>query len=203
MMLMSVLAVAAAPVLSASDDADLIERTLAGDERAFASLYRRHVDRVFGLLTRLVGPVAEREDLVQQIFVDVHRALPSFRGDSAFSTFLYRVAARAAYDHLARRRRSRTAIDIDHAYEELISDELTPAERAQRRRDVEHALELLGRLTPKKRIAFVLVVIEGMSLREAAALTGASPDAVKQQVLHARKELQAMEARHQRRERSP
>ena len=203
MMLLSVLATAVAPVPSTSDDAVLIERILAGDERAFASLYRRHVDRLFGLLTRLIGPVPEREDLVQQIFVDVHRALPSFRGDSAFSTFLYRIAARATYDHLSRRQRRRTSSELDDACEELIADDLTPAERAQRRRDLEHALELLGRLKPKKRIAFVLVVIEGMSLREAAALTGASPDAVKQQVLHARKELQEMEARHQRREGSP
>jgi RNA polymerase sigma-70 factor (ECF subfamily) len=201
MMLMSVLVTAAAaPVAGADDDAALIARILAGDERAFASLYRRHVDRVFGLLTRLVGPVPDREDLVQQIFVDVYRALPSFRGDSAFSTFLYRIATRAAYDHLSHSRRRRTAADINDACEELIADDLSPTERAQKRRDIEHALELLGRLTPKKRIAFVLVVIEGMSLREVAALTGASPDAVKQQVLHARKELEAMEARHRRRE---
>lgn len=202
MMLTSVLAVAAAP-LPGADDAALVERILAGDERAFASLYRRHVDRVFGLLTRLVGPVPEREDLVQQIFVDVYRALPGFRGDAAFSTFLYRIATRAAYDHLSRRRRSRTSGDLEAACDELIADELTPDERTQKRRDIERALALLGRLTPKKRIAFVLVVIEGMSLREVAALTGASPDAVKQQVLHARKELEAMEARRQRREGTP
>ena len=203
MMLMSVLVTAAASGAGANDDAALIERILSGDERAFASLYRRHVDRVFGLLTRLVGPVPEREDLVQQIFADVYRALPSFRAESAFSTFLHRIAARAAYDHLSRRRLSHGSAGLDEACEELIADDLTPAERAQRRRDVERALELLGRLTPKKRIAFVLVVIEGMSLREAAALTGASPDAVKQQVLHARKELEAMEARRKRREGSP
>lgn len=200
MMLMSVLVSAVAPGPGPGDDAALIERILAGDERAFATLYRRHVDRVFGLLTRLVGPVPEREDLVQQIFVDVYRALPSFRGDSAFSTFLHRIAARAAYDHLSRRRRRHTSAELDESCEELIADDLGPAERAQKRRDVERALELLGRLKPKKRIAFVLVVIEGMSLREAAALTGDSPDAVKQQVLHARKELEAMEARRKRRE---
>jgi RNA polymerase sigma-70 factor (ECF subfamily) len=208
MMLMHMLATAVAPVGAAmpvpgADDTALITRVLAGDERAFATLYRRHVDKVFGLLTRLVGYVPEREDLVQQIFADVYRALPGFRGQAAFSTFLYRIATRAAYDHLSRRSRSRTSADIDGVYDEPIADDLTPDQQAQRRRDIEHALALLAQLKPKKRIAFVLVVIEGMSLREAAAVTGASPDAVKQQVLHARKELEAMEARRRRREQSP
>lgn len=183
-----------------TDDAALVERILAGDERAFATLYRAHVDRVYGLLTRLLGPVPEREDLVQQVFVDVYRALSGFRGEAALSTFLYRIATRAAYDHLSRKQRRRTAAELDESCDELVADEPSPAERAQRRRELERAFELLGRLTPKKRIAFVLVVVEGMSLREAAEVVGATPDAVKQRVLHARREIERMEARLQRRE---
>lgn len=199
MNLLSVLMVAAAP-LPRTDDAALVERILAGDERAFATLYRAHVDRVFGLLTRLLGPISEREDLVQQVFVDVYRALPGFRGEAAFSTFLYRIATRAAYDHLSRRQRWRTAAELDESCDELAADEPSPAERAQKRRELERAFELLARLKPKKRIAFVLVVVEGMSLREAAEVVGATPDAVKQRVLHARREIEQMEARLRRQE---
>lgn len=201
MKLVAVLMAASAPMPRAGDEA-LIARIIVGDERAFTMLYRGHVDRVFGLLTRLVGPVPEREDLVQQVFVDVYHALPGFRGDAAFSTFLYRIATRIAYDHLSRRRRRRTATELDDACNELIADGPSPAERAQRRRELERAFELLARLKPKKRIAFVLVVVQGMSLREAAEVVGATPDAVKQRVLHARRELQRMEARRRRREES-
>lgn len=199
MNLWPVLMAATAPA-PRTDDAALVERILAGDERAFATLYRAHVDRVYGLLTRLLGPVPEREDLVQQVFVDVYRALAGFRGEAALATFLYRIATRAAYDHLSRKRRRRTAAELDESCDELAADEPSPAERAQRRRELERAFELLGRLTPKKRIAFVLVVVEGMSLREAAEVVGATPDAVKQRVLHARREIERMEARLQRRE---
>lgn len=199
MNLLSVLMVAAAP-LPRTDDAALVERILAGDERAFTTLYREHVDRVFGLLTRLLGPISEREDLVQQVFVDVYRALPGFRGEAAFSTFLYRIATRAAYDHLSRKQRRRTAAELYESCDELAADEPSPAERAQKRRELERAFELLARLKPKKRIAFVLVVVEGMSLREAAEVVGATPDAVKQRVLHARREIEQMEARLRRQE---
>jgi RNA polymerase sigma-70 factor, ECF subfamily len=199
MNLLSVLMTAAAP-LPRTDDASLVERILAGDERAFATLYRGHVDRVFGLLTRLLGPISEREDLVQQVFVDVYRALPGFRGEAAFSTFLYRIATRAAYDHLSRKQRRRTSVELDESCDELAADEPSPAERAHKRRELERAFELLARLKPKKRIAFVLVVVEGMSLREAAEVVGATPDAVKQRVLHARREIEQMEARLQRQE---
>lgn len=199
MNLLSVLMTATATA-PRTDDAVLVERILAGDERAFTTLYRGHVDRVFGLLTRLLGPIPEREDLVQQVFVDVYRALPAFRGESSLSTFLYRIAARAAYDHLSRKQRRRTAAELDETCEELAADEPSPAERAQKRRDLERAFDLLARLKPKKRIAFVLVVVEGMSLREAAEVVGATPDAVKQRVLHARREIEQMEARLQRQE---
>ncbi|ACY12996.1 RNA polymerase sigma factor [Haliangium ochraceum] len=184
-------------------DAELIRRSLAGEDAAFTALYRRHVDRVFGRLTRLIGPVPEREDLVQQIFVDVFRALPSFRGDAAFSTLLYRITARAAYDHLSRRRRSRTASELPGGvdeYDELLADGLAPELRLQARSEIARAFALLAQLKPKKRIAFVLVVIEGMSIAEAAALVGASEPALKQQVRAARRELEALEARHQRME---
>jgi RNA polymerase sigma-70 factor (ECF subfamily) len=202
MMVFAVLATAAARSNDAGVDAHLVQRILAGDQRAFTELYRRHVDRVFGLLTRLIGPIPEREDLVQQVFVDVHRALPGFRGEAAFATFLYRIVTRAAYDHLDRRRRHRAELGID-AYDELISPEASPADRVRQRRELVRAFELLASLKPKKRIAFVLVVVEGMSLGQVAALVGASEQAVKQRVLHARRELEALIERRRRREQAP
>ncbi len=190
---------AAPPRADSREDDRLVDAIIAGDERAFSDLYQRHVDRVYARLTRLIGPVPEREDVTQQVFVDVYRALPSFRRESRFSTFLYRIVARAAYDHLASRRRRRTAGDIDD-FDLLVGHDVSPAERARQRDDLERAFSLLAQLTPKKRIAFVLHVIEGLSQREVARLVGASEPTVKQRVLHARRELAALERRSQQRE---
>ncbi|HEY0714710.1 MAG TPA: sigma-70 family RNA polymerase sigma factor, partial [Polyangia bacterium] len=86
-------------------DEDLVARALRGDRQAFDDLYRRHVDLVWGRLGRLIGPDPEREDLVQQTFLEVFRGLPRFRGDARFATFLYRVMLNLACDHLKRRGR--------------------------------------------------------------------------------------------------
>src|SRR5689334_10388529 len=67
-------------------DRALLDRAAQGDRHAFTELYRRHVDAVHRRLSHLVGPDPEREDLLQQVFLDVFRSIASFRGESAFST---------------------------------------------------------------------------------------------------------------------
>jgi RNA polymerase sigma-70 factor, ECF subfamily len=173
------------------DDLELAARAGSGDADAFAELYARHVDQVHVRITRLIGPVADREDVLQQVFLALHRALPRFRGESAFSTFLYRITINVAYDHLRHRRRRAAAHDAV-ALDALIDGDPGPEDRARRREDLRLIFALLDRIKPKKRIAFVLVAVEGLTLGEAAALVGARADAVKQRVLHARRELIAL-----------
>jgi RNA polymerase sigma-70 factor (ECF subfamily) len=173
------------------DDAVLITAARAGDGAAFSRLFRRHVDAVRTRLTRLIGPVAERDDLVQNVFIALHRALPAYRSEATVSTYLHRIAVNAAYDHLrARRRQGDGARPLD--VDELV-DGASPAleDQVAARADLSRLLALLDQLSPKKRIAFVLVAVEGCSLAEAAALIGAAEDTVKQRALHARRELLA------------
>jgi len=181
---------------AAADDATLARAAAAGDRRAFADLYRRHLDSVYARLTRVVGPVPERDDLVQQIFLDLHRALPRFRGDAALATFLHRIALNVACEHLERRRRSRArseALD-DRQLETLIAPGASPEQRARQRQELCRLFDLLEQLSPKRRAAFVLVAVEGLPLEDAAALLNANPPAIKQRVLEARRELsEAME----------
>jgi RNA polymerase sigma-70 factor (ECF subfamily) len=172
-------------------DAELAVAAAAGDAGAFAELYARYADRVFARITRLVGPGPDREDVLQQVFLELHRALPRFRGDSTVSTFLYRIAINVTYDHL--RRRTRRAGEHDPgALDSLIDGDPTPEDRAHRREELGRIFALLDRIKPKKRIAFVLVAVEGLTIGEAAELVGAQPEAVKQRVLHARRELVAL-----------
>jgi len=183
--------VSAVRAWAAVDDAALVRGACDGDAAMFAELYRRHVDRAFARLTRLVGPVPEREDLLQHVFLDLHRALPRFRGDASIGTFLYQIVVNVAYEHLGRRRRQRMQPLEDADVADLLAPGGSPETRAQRRQDLVSLFDLLGRVKPKKRVAFVLVAVEGMSYEEASTVLGATPDAVKQRVLAARRELNA------------
>ena len=131
------------------------------------------------------------------MFLGLFRALPSFRGEAALSTFIYRITIHVACDHLRRRRRR---VDYEEAaLDELIDGSPSPEVRARQRAELRQVLLMLERVTPAKRVAFVLVAVEGLSLDEAAALVEARPDAVKQRVLHARRELVSMMDRAERR----
>lgn len=170
------------------DDPALAARAAAGDRVAFTTVYQRFVDAVYARLTRLLGPTADREDVLQQVFFQVHRSLGSYRGDASLATFVHRIAIHVAYDHLRARDRRPVPIDQD-AIDAMVLDASSPELRTQRREELAQIFFHLSALTPDKRIAFVLVSIDGLSLREAAELVGASVDAVKQRVLHARREL--------------
>jgi len=169
-------------------DSELAACAAAGNSDAFTQLYARYADRVFARLTHLVGPGADREDVLQNVFLALHRALPRFRGESTLATFVYRITTNVAYDHLRHRGR-RAGVHDPAALDALIDGDPTPEERTRRREELHQIFALLDQLKPNKRIAFVLVAIQGMSVAEAAELVGANPEAVKQRVLHARYEL--------------
>jgi RNA polymerase sigma-70 factor (ECF subfamily) len=176
---------------AAAKDANLVDAAAGGDRNAFAELYRRHLDSVHARLTRVIGPAPERDDLVQQIFLDVYRALRRFRGDAAFTTFLHRIVLNVACEHLERRRRARGRSEPLEArqLETLIAPGASPEQRARQREELTRLFALLEGLSPERRAAFVLVAIESLPLEEAAALLDARPAAIKQRVLDARREL--------------
>jgi len=175
------------------DERRLVGAASAGDTAAFREIYRRYLPIVHARLTLMIGPVAERDDLVQQIFLDAYRALPRFRGDARFATFLNRIAINVACDHLDGRRRSRSryAPLEDADLDRLVAPGASPESRASQRQDLAQAFEHLEAIRAKKRIAFVLVAVQGLSLDEAAEFLDASADTVKQRVLHARREIAA------------
>jgi RNA polymerase sigma-70 factor, ECF subfamily len=181
-----------------TNDADLIAAAKRGDNRAFARLFRRYADNVRTHLTRLVGPSAERDDLVQKIFLSFHRTLPTYRGEATLSTFLHRVTVNVAYDHLRVRLRQPPTAPERATANLLARCGPHPENLIEARADLTELLVLLDELSPKKRIAFVLVAVEGHSLSEAALLVDAQPETVKQRVLHARHELLALMARRER-----
>lgn len=179
-----------------SSDEELVAAAVGGDRGAYDELYRRTVDLVWRRLTHLLGPDPEREDLAQQIFLEVFGRLAGFRGDARFRTFLYRVTVNTAIDHLQRRRRRPRAF-APESFDLLVGAGASPEQRTQERQQLALIWSLLDRIKPKKRVAFVLRVIEELPLDEVAEQVGASVATVAQRVRHAHEELQDLLARRQ------
>jgi RNA polymerase sigma-70 factor, ECF subfamily len=176
------------------DDAALVARAAGGDHQAFGALHRRHIDFLWRRLTHLLGPDPDREDLVQQIFLEVFRGLGRFRGEAKFRSYLYQVMVHVACDHLRRRRKRPQPIGADAI--EVVSDpDASPEARAVDRQRLALTWTALDRIKPKKRVAFILRMVEGMSLDEVAELVGATVPTVAKRVKHAQDELHRMLAR--------
>ncbi|HET8539448.1 MAG TPA: sigma-70 family RNA polymerase sigma factor [Anaeromyxobacter sp.] len=152
--------------MTVPSDRALAERfTRHGDEGAFRELYRRHVDRVHRLAARILGPRGDLDDTVQEIFVQVHRSLDRFRGDSRFATWLHRLAVNVTAGVLRRALRE----PLEPA---LRAPDADPGEQLEAREEVLALYRALDELPERNRVAFVLFELEGMPLEEIAETTG-------------------------------
>jgi RNA polymerase sigma-70 factor, ECF subfamily len=170
-----------------ADTAALIGRARAGEPAAYQALFRLHVARVHRLVHRLAGPSGDLEDLVQTVFVEGFRSLPAFRGEALFSTWLGRIAVRVVSRH--RRRPALRLVPLDDAGP-VRRDTPGPELGLDARRKLAQLDALLSALSPKRRSAFVLHVLEGHPIDEVAAMLGASVSAVKVRIHDARREIE-------------
>lgn len=158
-------------------DAELVEEVAGGNVTAFEILYDRHVARVHGLCLRLSGNQARAEELTQECFVRAWQKINSFRGESKFGTWLYRLSANLVLSDLRRNRH------WQHSLEEL-SDELVAAPVDETLgRDLEHAI---ATLPDGARAILVLHDIEGYSHPEISSMTGIAVGTSKTQLHRAR-----------------
>jgi len=174
-----------------TDDANLLARAAADDPAAFRELYEKHRMAVARLVFRMLAGRGDVEDVIQEVFVQVHRSLKDFRGQSKFSTWLHRVTVNVVLMH-RRAARSRPTYadepvgDIPHAQQQAPDDD---AERRERMRAFGR---LLDRLADKKRVVFVLHELEGISPEEIGKIVGAPVLTVRTRLFYARRELEAM-----------
>lgn len=182
-----------APVLSlATADADvLVARAQKGDRWAFTELFRRHRSDVARLVYRMMGPSADMEDIVQEVFLQVHRSIGEFRGQAKFSTWLHRVTVNVVL--MARRAaRSRPVLTGETPTEYEPDAGLAPDEDAMRKRRIEAFRRLLDRLPEKKRTVFELHELEGKTPAEISEIVDAPVLTVRTRLFYARRELAAM-----------
>jgi RNA polymerase sigma-70 factor, ECF subfamily len=166
---------------------DLVRRCRAGDVDAFEDLYRQHSPRIYSLACRITGSPQEGEDLLQDIFLQVHRKLGSFRGDSALGTWLYRLAMNQCLDFV-RSRQSRMKVVTAGFDEDGLNEPEAPRETPVERMDLERAVR---RLPEGYRAAFVLHDIEGLDHKQIARMLGVTEGTSRSQVFKARTKLRA------------
>jgi len=174
---------------------DLISRAKDGDESAFAELFDAHKKRVYSLCLQMTGDVAEAEDLTQDAFIQVFRKLGTFRGDSAFSTWLYRVAVNTVLMKLRRRQPRQVSLD-----EPLNLDSSTAVFR-EYGRDDNRLLGVVDRIALVRaikelpdgyRTIFILHDVEGYDHREIAHLLQCSTGNSKSQLHKARLKIREL-----------
>jgi RNA polymerase sigma-70 factor (ECF subfamily) len=173
-------------------DAEMLARAQAGDHQAFAQLYALHKRRIYSLCLRMVGNVAEAEDLTQEAFLQLHRKIATFRGDSAFSTWLHRLAINVVLMQL--RKKGLSLISLDEAMEpnpdegpsrSFGAPDLTLTGTIDRL-VLEHAI---ADLPAGYRLIFILHDVEGFEHNEIASMLDCSIGNSKSQLHKARLKL--------------
>jgi len=174
------------------DTADILARAQAGDHQAFAHLYSIHKRRIYSLCLRMVGNVAEAEDLTQEAFLQFHRKITSFRGDSALSTWLHRLAINVVLMHL---RKGKLQLDSLDEMMEPTADQRPGRSFGAPDIALSGAIDRLtlqraiDDLPPGYRLVFVLHDIEGFEHNEIASLLDCSTGNSKSQLHKARLKL--------------
>jgi RNA polymerase sigma-70 factor (ECF subfamily) len=165
------------------DDRVLVDAARGGSIAAFEALYRRHVRRVHGVVSRLVGGAGTRaEDLTQEAFVRAWQALPGFRSDSAFGTWLHRLAVNTALMDMRSRRVRAHDEGGDEALDRIGQDDSAGRSTALGM-DLQHAV---ASLPPRARAVLVLYDVEGWTHEEIAAELGMAIGSSKAQLHRAR-----------------
>lgn len=177
-------------------DAVLVERVQRGDKHAFELLVLKYQRKIMRLLSRLIHDPAEAEDVAQDAFIKAYRAIPQFRGESAFYTWLYRIAVNTAKNHLvARRRRPSSSAQYENddgeTFDETdnLSDINTPEAAFASREIADTVNRAIEALPEELRTAIVLREIEGLSYEEIAQSMGCPIGTVRSRIFRAREAI--------------
>ncbi len=180
-------------------DQELIGRFLKGDEGAFNRLVLSYQNRVHGLSYRMMGNLEEAEEVAQEVFITVYKSLPDFRGDSRFSTWLYRVTINHCKNRIKYlgRRKYYQSDSFDGPVEteegemtkQIADDNLDPMDRLDQKETQALVQEKLNELDEEQKSVILLRDIEGMSYQEIAEILGLREGTVKSRIHRARLDL--------------
>ena len=174
-------------------DQQLVERVQRGDNHAFDLLVTKYQRKLGRLISRFVRDTGEAEDVTQEAFIKAYRALPGFRGDSAFYTWLYRIGINTAKNYLlANKRRAPTSTPFDaeeaESFEDagLLQEVSTPENELMSKQVVSVVQATLQQLPEDLRSALTLREIEGLSYEEIASVMNCPVGTVRSRIFRAR-----------------
>ena len=175
------------------EEQDLIEKILSGDTEAYAEIVRSYQVKVLGFCTSLLANTTEAEDAAQEVFIKAYQSLKSFRGNSSFSTWLYRITANHCKDLLRKRSRRKTeSLDaLMEASECEAQKHWEPSFNPASARDASEQIErLLSSLSEEERLVLTLREAQGLSYQEIAETMKCTLDAVKSRLKRASQSLE-------------
>ncbi|MEQ1775044.1 MAG: RNA polymerase sigma factor RpoE [Burkholderiales bacterium] len=177
-------------------DQQLVERAQRGDKHAFELLVIKYQRKLVRLLSRFIRDTSEVEDVAQEAFIKAYRALPNFRGDSAFYTWLYRIGINTAKNYLVamgRRAPTSTSMDAEEAEDlgesELLQDVNTPENQLMSKQVAETVNQTLEKLPEELRTAITLREMEGLSYEEIASIMNCPIGTVRSRIFRAREAI--------------
>ena len=173
----------------AAVDRELVIKAQSGDREAIGELFMRHAPKIRRLTAGIIGRTADVDDLVQDVFIQVHRSLKNFRGDSKFSTWLHQVAVYTAYNYLRKPRSRNVSVDPNILGATLKSNFAGAHDTTFSRETLERLHALVEEIKPKKRMAFLLFAVHGHSVAEIAEMVDAPIPTVKSRIWFAKREL--------------
>ena len=179
-------------------DRQLVERARSGDKRAFDLLVQKYHRRLMRLLSRMVRNQEEVEDIAQETFIKAYRALPQFRGDAAFYTWLYRIGVNTARNFLSSKRRQMPTIsdqamnDDDDVDERIVAQDINTPESMLLSKQVAMAVnDAVEALPEELRTAITLREMEGLSYEEIAEMMVCPIGTVRSRIFRAREAIAA------------
>ena len=176
-------------------DQQLVERVQKGDKRAFDLLVIKYQQRIMNVISRFVNDHAEVQDLAQETFIKAYRALPNFRGDSAFYTWLYRIGINTAKNHLVARSRRPPNGDVDateaeyYDGESSLKDQASPERIALTNEIGEMVFSAIEQLPEDLRMAITLRELEGLSYEDIAEAMDCPIGTVRSRIFRARETI--------------
>lgn len=173
------------------DEPALIGKARQGDPQAFEALVLRYQRYVYNLALRVVGNPLDAEDIAQQAFVKAWRGLPQFKGESRFSTWLYRIVTNVCYDHLPRIKRDLSSLEPDDTMDEMPDEEQGVENAVLTEEECRQLRQALAALPESARLLLTLRHLQELSYEEIAAVTGMPLGTVKTGIFRARQKLKA------------
>ena len=179
-----------------SVDKQLVERVRRGDKRAFDLLILKYQHKVISIVWRYLGDRNDVQDVSQETFIKAYRAIPNFRGESAFYTWLYRIAINTAKNHLVSKSRRPPNIDIDIDDGEfqdnsaVLRDNESPQASLATKQMEEVIFRAIENLPPELRVAVTLREFEGLSYEEIARMMDCPVGTVRSRIFRAREAIE-------------